>query len=74
MPLEDGLYCRYCTDENGNLQEFEERLERMAQFMLGQKKANTQAEARQKAVEYMADMPAWRDNPKLKSALRELAE
>ena len=29
MPIETGRYCGFCTDENGQLQAFEERFERM---------------------------------------------
>ncbi len=71
MPIEDGSYCQYCTDENGNLQKFKERLERMSQFMLARQKASTVEEARMKAALYMSDMPAWRDNLTLREFLKE---
>ena len=29
MPIETGRYCGYCTDENGALQSFDIRFERM---------------------------------------------
>src|ERR1017187_9781579 len=33
MPIETGVYCQYCSDEKGNLQPFEERFDRMVQWM-----------------------------------------
>ncbi len=69
MPIETGLYCHYCADEHGNLQPFEERFERMVQWMMGQKAGLSLAEARQQTLAYMAQMPAWRDDPKLKAAV-----
>jgi hypothetical protein len=56
MPIESGSYCQYCADENGNLQPFEERFERMVQWMSRQ------------TLAHMAQMPAWRDHPKVKAA------
>jgi hypothetical protein len=29
MPIETGRYCPHCTDENGQLQSFDQRFERM---------------------------------------------
>src|SRR6185437_5109777 len=29
MPIETGRYCEHCTDENGQLQSFDQRFERM---------------------------------------------
>ena len=67
MPIESGSYCRYCADEHGNLQPFEERFERMVQWMLRQKPGLTPAEAHQQTLAYMAGMPAWRDHPQVKA-------
>ncbi len=33
LPIEAGPYCQYCIDQEGNLQAFEERLERMSQWI-----------------------------------------
>jgi hypothetical protein len=71
MPIESGVYCRYCTDEAGNLQEFDERLDRMVQFMLSQKRAATRAEAKQSALACMATMPAWCNHPKVLAAKKK---
>ena len=68
MPIDDGTYCRYCTDENGNLMVFEERLERMTQWMMSQQHAASPAEATAKALAHMATMPAWRDHPTVRRA------
>jgi hypothetical protein len=68
MPIESGSYCHYCADENGNLQAFEERFERMVQWMSRQKPDLSPAEARKETLAYMAQMPAWRDHPKVKAA------
>ena len=69
MPIESGSYCKYCADEKGHLQPFEERFERMVQWMSSQKPGLALAEAKKQTLDYMAQMPAWRDHPKLKAAL-----
>jgi hypothetical protein len=69
MPIESGLYCQYCSDEKGNLQPFEERFERMVQWMSRQKPDLSSEEAKKQTLAFMATMPAWRDHPKLKAAL-----
>ena len=68
MPIESGVYCQYCVDEAGNLQEFDERFRRMVQWMLRQKQAATRAEAEERALAYMATMPAWCNHAKLRAA------
>jgi hypothetical protein len=70
MPIESGVYCRYCADERGNLQPFEERFERMVQWMSREKPDLAPTEVRQQTLAYMAQMPAWRDHPALKAALK----
>ncbi len=67
MTIDDGTYCKYCTDENGNLQAFEERLDRMTQWLRRQEAVGSDEEARAKALSAMAEMPAWRDHPQLKA-------
>jgi hypothetical protein len=71
MPIESGVYCQYCVDEAGNLQEFDERFRRMVQWMLRQKQAATRADAETRALAYMATMPAWRDHEKLRAAQKQ---
>ena len=68
MPIESGIYCQYCADEKGNLQPFEERFERMVQWMSRQKPDLPREEAQKQTLAYMAQMPAWRDHPKVKGA------
>jgi hypothetical protein len=71
MPIETGLYCQYCVDENGNLPPFEERFDRMVQWMSGQKPGLSIEEAQRQTLAYMAEMPAWRDHPKVKGMARK---
>jgi hypothetical protein len=65
MPIEAGPYCQYCTDSEGNLQEFEERLARMTQWMRRSGDGLSVTEAETRALEHMAAMPAWRRHPAL---------
>jgi len=65
MPIESGVYCSYCTDETGKLQEFEDRLARLTRWLVAQKQAASPQEAERKALAHMATMPAWRKHPKL---------
>jgi hypothetical protein len=69
MPIESGIYCQYCADEKGNLQPFEERFERMVQWMSRQKPELSRDEVQNQTLAYMAQMPAWRDHPKVKAGL-----
>ena len=68
MPIEDGTYCQFCTDADGNLQSFDERFERMVQWTLHRESAATREQAEANTLAYMATMPAWRDHPAVKSA------
>ena len=68
MPIEDGTYCQYCTDEHGNLQTFDERFERMVQWMQRQEHAASREDAEKKTLAHMANMPAWRDHPRVRGA------
>jgi hypothetical protein len=70
MPIETGHYCQYCADEKGNLQPFEERFERMVQWMASQKPGLSREDAQEQTLAYMAQMPAWRDHPKVKQAVK----
>ena len=70
MPIETGVYCQYCSDEKGNLQPFEERFDRMVQWTSRQKPDLSPDEAQKQTLEYMAQMPAWRDHPKVKGATK----
>ena len=67
MPIETGRYCTYCTDESGNLQSFDERLERMVAWQARRNPDATREELERQTRAYMATMPAWRDHPRLAS-------
>ncbi len=69
MPIENGTYCSYCVDDEGNLQPFEERFARMVQWMSREDPGLPAEEAKRRTLAFMSSMPAWRDNPKLKAAL-----
>ncbi len=63
MPIEQGIYCAHCTDENGQLQDFDTRFERMIAWAL--RRGGSRDEAEQKTLDYMATMPAWANHPEL---------
>jgi hypothetical protein len=63
MPIETGRYCSYCTDETGNLQSFDERLERMIAWQARRDVQATREELERQTRAYMATLPAWRDHP-----------
>ena len=67
MPIESGTYCAYCVDAQGNLQSFEERFERMVQWATSREPSLTREAAEQRTRDYMRTLPAWRDQPKLKT-------
>ncbi len=66
MPIEVGIYCQYCADENGNLQPFEERFERMVQWQARREPGASRADLEKKTLAYMATMPAWKEHPRVK--------
>jgi hypothetical protein len=68
MPIEAGPYCRYCVDEKGQLQPFEERFERMVQWQKKREPEASRFDLEKKTLAYMATMPAWRDHPRVKGA------
>ena len=67
MPVEAGPYCQYCVDEDGRLQDFDERFARMVQFSRRRNPELDQQQAESQTLDYMAKMPAWKDHPKLKA-------
>ena len=69
MPIEAGPYCDHCTDDEGNLHAFEERFSRMKQWTQREKPDLDMDAAERATLEYMANMPAWKDNAKLKEML-----
>lgn len=66
MPIETGPYCHYCVDDQGKLQEFNERFERMVQWAQRHEPNLSRPEAEAKTKKYMATMPAWREHPMLR--------
>lgn len=66
MPITGGKYCQYCVDAKGNLQSFEERLECMVQWVLGNDPSTLRAEAEARTRAKMKTMRVWKDHPKLK--------
>ncbi|MCA8979780.1 MAG: hypothetical protein H6831_14530 [Planctomycetes bacterium] len=67
MPIESGPYCEHCVDEAGELQAFEERFERMGQWLRQREPGLEGGELEQRVLEFMSKMPAWRDHPRVKA-------
>jgi len=70
MPVEVGPYCSFCVDENGRLQDFATRFERMVAWTMRQDGGVGRTEAEKKTLAYMAGMPAWRDHPSIVAQLK----
>ena len=69
MPIESGQYCDHCTDDQGNLHAFEERLLRMKQWTQRENPELDEETTERRTLEYMSTMPAWKDNARLKEML-----
>lgn len=67
MPIETGAYCQYCTDDEGNLQGFDVRFERMVGWSMREDPAIDRATAEQRTLAYMATMPAWAEHPRVRA-------
>jgi hypothetical protein len=65
MPIESGRYCTHCTDADGNLQGFDERFARMADWQARRHPEQSRAEVEAATLAYMATMPAWRHHPRV---------
>ena len=65
MPIETGRYCDYCTDENGSLQSFDERFERMTSWQARRNPGSTREDIERQTLDYMATMPAWQAHPRV---------
>ena len=65
MPIESGRYCGYCTDDSGELQAFEERFARMADWQARRDPSASRQDIERQTLDYMATMPAWRDHPRV---------
>jgi AcrR family transcriptional regulator len=60
-------YCRYCTDEDGNLKSFHDVLDTMTSFFERTQILNTTA-ARRAALAVLAKNPAWKEQPIMQEA------
>ncbi|MCB1045083.1 MAG: hypothetical protein KDC35_19225 [Acidobacteria bacterium] len=65
MPIQSGVYCQYCVDEQGHLQSFEIRFEKMVQWVLANEPETSREEAEQLTRANMKTLPAWRNHPNL---------
>jgi alpha-ketoglutarate-dependent taurine dioxygenase len=68
MPIETGRYCEHCTDDNGDLQSFDERFGRMVAWQASRQPGAGRAEVEAATLAYMATMPAWRDHPRVSAS------
>ncbi len=66
MPIETGPHCNYCVDEQGKLQPFDERFERMVQWQARREPGASRADLEKKTLAYMGTMPAWKDHPRVR--------
>lgn len=71
LPVEVGHYCQHCVDADGNLQTFDERLDRLSGWLRNRREGLSQAEAEAAALEQMSKMPAWRAHPALRRRLAD---
>lgn len=67
MPIESGVYCCHCVDENGDLQDFETRFDRMVSWQ--ERRGASREDAERQTLAYMATMPAWSGHPDLRARL-----
>ena len=70
MPIETGRYCQYCVNEQGELQPFEERFERMLSWQARRSPEKNRETLEAETLAFMAKMPAWKDHPKVRAALK----
>lgn len=68
MPIESGTYCQHCVDENGQLQPFEQRFERMVAWQARRFPDKGRELLEAETLAFMAKMPAWKDHPKVRAA------
>ena len=65
MPIENDKYYRHCVDENGALQSFEERFDKMVSWVQKKEPQISRIDAEEKIRAYMRTMPAWQNHPNL---------
>jgi len=68
MPIESGHYCQYCTDDEGNLQDFDTRFAAMVAWQQRRSPDASREAVEAQTRSYMSTMPAWRQHPKLAKA------
>jgi hypothetical protein len=68
MPIETGRYCQYCVDDQGQLQKFDDRFERMIAWQARKTPGASRADLEKATLAFMARMPAWKDHPRVKAA------
>jgi hypothetical protein len=68
MPIESGHYCQYCTDAEGNLQDFDTRFANMVAWQQRRRPEASRESLEAETRSYLAGMPAWRNHPRLASA------
>jgi len=71
MPIETGHYCQYCVDDQGKLQDFGMRFERMVAWQ--ERRGSSRSQAERETVAYMATMPAWKSHPELRAKQETLS-
>jgi hypothetical protein len=67
MPIETGPYCQYCVTDEGKLQPFEERFERMIAWQVKRTPDASRADLEAATLAFMAKMPAWKDHPRVRA-------
>jgi hypothetical protein len=67
MPIEAGPYCHHCVGDDGKLQPFDERFERVVQWQMRHRPALDRGTAEKETLQYMAKMPAWKNHPRIKA-------
>lgn len=68
MPIESGIYCEHCVDENGNLQDFATRFDRMVQWQ--ERRGTARVKAETETISYMATLTAWAEHPEVIARLK----
>jgi len=71
MPIESGRYCTYCTDSEGNLQDFDTRFAAMVEWQRRETPEASTSDIEAKTRAHMATLPAWRHHPKLAGVGRD---
>lgn len=68
MSIESGVYCQYCVDAEGKLQDFDTRFERMVGWALREDPGLSREKAEANTLKYMSRMPAWKNHPRVAGA------